>query len=173
MDMSDNYQRHIKPIEDQMIGVIWRLLRDPDEADDALQDALARIWSKRRKVFKHPNPKALILRICINSAYDKLRQRAKQQHNQKVLREYAVESTEASSDTAMQHSELRGQVLEQIALMPKQQAVAVLMRLVEQQPYTEIAQSLGCSEATARVHVAKGRLRLQDRLSHLQPTSAR
>ncbi len=173
MDMSDNYQRHIEPIEDQMIGVIWRLLRDPDDADDAMQDALARIWSKRKKVFKHPNPKALILRICINSAYDKLRQRAKQHRDQQNLRAQAKEGVEASSDSAIQNQELRSQVLRQIALLPRQQGVAVLMRLVEQQPYLEIAQLLGCSEATVRVHVTRGRSNLQERLKHLNPNNDR
>lgn len=173
MDKSDNYAHFIEPIEGQMIGVIWRVLRDPDESDDALQIALAKIWSKRRAVFSHPNPKALILRICINSAYDKLRQRAKRQRDQQALREQARDRAGPSSDAAIQSAELRYEVMEQITRLPRRQAVAVVLRLVDEQPYAEIAQSLGCSESTARGHVAKGRMRLQDGLSHLKPMNAR
>ncbi len=182
MDTSDSYTRFIEPIEDQMIGVIWRVLRDPDESDDALQNALTKIWSKRRAVFSHPNPKALILRICINSAYDSLRRRVKRQRDQQALRERATDqagksgvsgATGGSGGDVLIGEELRQQIMDQIASLPRNQAVAALMRLVDRMPYTDIAQALGCSETTARVHVTRGRARLRERLSHLNPTGGR
>ena len=180
MDTSGSYARFIEPIEDQMIGVIWRVLRDPDESDDALQDALTKIWGKRRTVFGHPNPKALILRICINSAYDTLRRRAKHRRDQQVLREHATDQAGPSGASGVPvlsggdvlvEEELRQQIMDQIADLPRNQAVAALMRLVDRMPYADIAQALGCSETTARVHVTRGRTRLRERLSHLNPTS--
>lgn len=177
MGTSDSYARFIEPIEGQMIGVIWRVLRDSDESDDALQNALTKIWAKRRAVFSHPNPKALILRICINSAYDTLRRRMKRRRDQQVLRERATDQSGqggvsgASGRDGLVEEELREQVMEQIAKLPRQQAVAALMRLIDGMPYADIAQALGCSESTARVHVTRGRTRLQERLSHLNPVS--
>ena len=50
-------------------------------------------------------------------------------------------------------------------------AQAILLRLVEEMPYAEISEAMGCSEATARVHVKRGRENLQERLADLQPTS--
>lgn len=173
MDTSDSYTRHIEPIEGQMIGVIWRLLRDPDDSDDALQNALAKIWSKRRAVFGHPNPKALILRICINSAYDTLRRRAKHRRDQQALRDRTTDQAGRPEGNVLMDEELRQEIMDQIAGLPRNQAVAALMRLVDQMPYADIAEALGCSEATARVHVTRGRTRLQERLSHLNPANAR
>jgi len=173
MDKSDSYTRFIEPIEGQMIGVIWRVLRDSDESDDALQNALAKIWSKRKAVFSHPNPKALILRICINNAYDVLRRRAKNGRIHQNLQDRAVDQTGTGVGDELVSEELRQQIMDQIAQLPRQQAVAALMRLVDRMPYADIAQALGCSEATARVHVTRGRTRLQERLSHLDPTNTR
>jgi len=173
MDHSDHYTRYIEPIEGQIIGVIWRVLRDPDDADDALQNALTKIWSKRGAVFGHPNPKALILRICINSAYDTLRRRVRHRRDQRVLRDRTTDQATQLKGDVLLDEELRHEIMDQIGRLPRNQAVAALMRLVDQMPYADIAQALGCSEATARVHVTRGRTRLQQRLSHLNPTSAR
>ncbi len=173
MDTSDSYTRFIEPIEGQMIGVIWRVLRDADDSDDALQNALTKIWSKRRAVFSHPNPKALILRICINCAYDSLRRRVKHRRDQQVLRERVTDQSGqsgASGGDVLVEDELRQQIMDQIVVLPRKQAVAALMRLVDRMPYADIAQALGCSETTARVHVTRGRTRLRERLSHLNPT---
>ena len=54
-----------------------------------------------------------------------------------------------------------------ISKLPRNQAVAVILRVVQEQPYTEVAQTLGCSETTARIHVMRGRAKLSRRLSHL------
>jgi hypothetical protein len=67
-DRDFSYDRFIRPTEGQMTRVVWRIVRDPEDAEDALQDALSTIWKKRRLVCTHPNPLALILKICINAA---------------------------------------------------------------------------------------------------------
>jgi len=67
------YERLIKPIEDQMIKSVWRITCNSSDAEDAFQDALMKIWKHIKKIQRHPNPHALILRICANSAYDILK----------------------------------------------------------------------------------------------------
>ena len=71
------YECLIRPVEDQMIRSVWRIVRDPDETEDAFQEALAKIWLNFSKIRRHPNPRALILRICTNAAYDALRRNAR------------------------------------------------------------------------------------------------
>ncbi|MDD8011809.1 MAG: hypothetical protein PHX73_11995, partial [Acidobacteriota bacterium] len=55
-----DYDSLIKPLEPRMMRTIWRILREKQAAEDALQDALAVIWKKRGTVARHPNPPALI-----------------------------------------------------------------------------------------------------------------
>jgi len=56
----EDYDRFIHPIEDRIIRCIWRIVRDEHDAEDALQDVLTQIWNRRKRVFKHPNPTALL-----------------------------------------------------------------------------------------------------------------
>ena len=79
--MKDVYESLIRPVERRLIRSIWRVVQNPDDADDALQDALQRIWKRRLQVARHPNPPALILRIGVNAAHDVLRRRMRINHH--------------------------------------------------------------------------------------------
>ena len=61
------------------------------------------------------------------------------------------------------------EIVTAIHRLSRQQATAMLMRAVQGQPYEEIAAVLGCTEATARKHVARSRQRLRIWLAHLDP----
>lgn len=162
------YDQHLAPLETRMLRAVWRVLRDPDRSRDALQEALALIWRKRARVRVHPNPEALILRICLDVAVDMLR-RERRRH--RIVAASACAWPDPPSPPgpveAAQERQLREQVLAAIATLPGKQAVAVLMRVMYEDDYPEIASALGCSETTARVHVARGRARLERLLAHL------
>jgi RNA polymerase sigma factor (sigma-70 family) len=68
--------------------------------------------------------------------------------------------------------EIETEVLDAISRLPEKQAVAVLMRIVQEEPYDAIAQAMGCSESTVRIHVSRGRARLSQWLSHLKAAAA-
>ena len=182
-DRDFSYDRFIRPNEGQMTRVVWRIFRNPEDAEDTLQNALSTIWKKRRLVCTHPNPKALILKICINAAYDMLRKsRRRRKHEEHTtLHLYTrqeedkpeLTSSLAASQTnaldQLMQKETEREILEAIGRLPRKQAVAVLMRIVKEQPYEVIAQVMGCSESTVRIHVARGRARLNKWLAHLNP----
>jgi RNA polymerase sigma factor (sigma-70 family) len=73
----------------------------------------------------------------------------------------------------LEKKEIEEEVLAAIARLPRKQATAVLMRVVQDQPYPAIAQALGCRETTVRIHVSQGRARLSRELSHLSSKSVR
>ncbi len=68
-----DYNSLVRPMESRMMRSIWRIVRQREAAEDALQDALAVIWKKRDAVARHPNPHALILKIAVAAAYDAVR----------------------------------------------------------------------------------------------------
>jgi RNA polymerase sigma factor (sigma-70 family) len=167
-DQQSEYKRLIAPIEDRMIRAIWRIVRDSNDADDALQEALLTVWKRWSQVQKHPNPHALVLRICIHSAYDLLRQKARRLkwQNANAIPE-EIPDTAASLAQRASGYEQDEQVLQAIGKLSKNQAQAILMRTVEEIPYADIALAMGCREATVRKHVARARTRLRALLSHL------
>ena len=153
-----------------MIRSVWRIVNDPDEAEDAFQEALLTIWRRWDVLQRHPNPHALILRICVNSAYDVLRRRAR--HLKRLESGPLREEIPDPSPSALQlvsGAEQRAQVMQAIGSLSRNQARAILMHAVEEIPYDDIAAAMNCREATVRKHVARARARLRSLLSHLIP----
>ena len=150
---------------------IWRIVREPEAARDTLQEALMIVWKKRSRIQKHPNPQALILKICINAAYDYLRKHMRTLKKE-IRTDFTMNSLPSSSnpEEETEKKEVKAEILEAISRLSKNQATAVYMYIFLGQPYASIAQAMGCSEKTARVHALRGRVHLSRQLAHLKPT---
>jgi RNA polymerase sigma-70 factor (ECF subfamily) len=166
------FEQLIEPVEHQMMRSIWRIVRDPEMAKDALQDSLTKIWKRLDRIRSHPNPQALILKICLNTSIDSLRKRKRLHQHEKTepLHRFPIQP-DAKAHEALERKKIETEILEAIKRLPRRQAIAVLMRLIQDQPYAVIAQAMECSETTVRIHVSRGRARLSQWLSHLKPAS--
>jgi RNA polymerase sigma-70 factor (ECF subfamily) len=173
MGCESDYDTLIRPIEEQMMRSVWRIVRNPEDADDAFQEALANIWKRLDRIRKHPNPRALILRICINAACDTVRKgmRRKEHVAADTIAETVADNSPSASER-LTGEEKRREIFRAIEGLSKNQADAILMRVIQDQPYKDIAEALGCSEVTARGHVNRARVRLRESLSHLMPSSS-
>ena len=173
--MSDDrtiYDELIAPLEDRMMRSIWRIVRNADLAEDSLQDALAVIWKKRRRICGHPNPPALILKICLSAAYDSLRKLQRtRRHTDLSQLDVVPASTYHNADRDLEEKELEEQVQQAIRRLPRKRALAVMMRLINDEPFDAIAQAMDCSEVTVRIHISKGRAQLRKWLSPLCQSS--
>jgi len=166
------YDQLIAPLESQMMRCIWRIVRHPDLVEDTLQDSLMIIWKKLDLIRNHPNPQALVLKICLDAAGDTLRKKRRflRREEPYPARELPIPAGGRGEDI-LERKEIEEEVLAAIGRLPKKQAAAVLMRIVQDRSYEAIAQALACSETTARIHVSKGRAKLSQRLSHLSSKS--
>ena len=93
------YEALITPIEDRMIRSVTRILRDPDDAADALQNALLVVWKNLRKIEKHSNPHGYIIRICSNAAIDTWRRRVRDKRRNAPLDSAAPLSVPAEQES--------------------------------------------------------------------------
>ena len=162
------YDELIAPMESAMMRSIWRVVRNTELAEDCLQDALAVIWKKRSLIRRHPNPPALILKICLSSAYDslrKLKRRVSLTDLSRVKNVPAPHERDAARNLELR--EIGEKVQQAIHRLPRKRALAVMMRLIQGESFAAIAQALGCSEVTARIHVSRGRAQLKDWLFFL------
>jgi DNA-directed RNA polymerase specialized sigma24 family protein len=89
------YEQIIEPIEDRMIRSVWRITRNVQDAEDAMQDALVQIWKRRQRIGSHVSPQALVLKICSAAACDVARRRTRQRR-----RYEPPKSDEQPADTA-------------------------------------------------------------------------
>jgi RNA polymerase sigma-70 factor (ECF subfamily) len=162
------YDELIAPLENTMMRCIWRVVRNADLAEDCLQDALAIVWKKRFRIRRHPNPRALILKICLNTACDNLRKQERMRHQTDLSRMADTPSPpDRNADHNLEESEYEEQVQQAINRLPRKRALAVMMRLIHEESYEAIAKALSCSEVTVRIHISRGRAQLRKWLSPL------
>jgi RNA polymerase sigma-70 factor (ECF subfamily) len=161
------YERLIIPIEQKLKAIVLRIVRDPNDADDVMQETLAVVWKKLDKIDRDANPHGYILRICISRAYDLLRSRARRRRRESRAAHAARKDCTATDGPAARAmtAERAEAVRNAVGLLPPRQAKAVLLRVVEGSSYGAIACILGCSEATARSHCSKGTARLRSILT--------
>jgi RNA polymerase sigma factor (sigma-70 family) len=167
------YEQLIAPLEARMMRTIWGIVRDPADAPDALQEALAAIWKRWDRLQGHPNPEALVLRICANAAYDALRRRRRR------LRWFGAETAPADvpdgAPSAVQRvaaAEQQNRVRAAIASLSRNQAAAIVMHTIEDMPYEAVAAAMQCREVTVRTHVARARAKLRLLLADLVSSGA-
>lgn len=162
------YELLIQPIEDRMIRTAWRILRDPDDAKDAMQETLGTVWKRLRRIRRHPNPHALILKMCADAAHDTLRRKIRRRKRECGGADLGnLPDRSANPARRALDSERAEHIRVAIAQLPRHQSVAVTMRLIQEQSYSAISEVLGCNAGTARVHVARGRAKLRVLLADL------
>jgi RNA polymerase sigma-70 factor (ECF subfamily) len=173
------YEQFVAPLENRMLRSIWRVVRTEEDARDTLQEALAVIWRKQDIIKRHPNPRALILKICLDCAYDALRKNRRFQHPTetgiptRVAYEvgFQLRAPQTPGFPYNGSADSGQEILAAVGRLTRNQALAVLMRIVQDEPYAAIAQVLGCSEVTARIHVLRARANLKRELAHLSGTA--
>lgn len=136
-------------------------LGDPDEADDAAQDAFLSAWT-RIGTYDPSRPFGpWILRIATNRAFDRGRRR-KVRKSEELTDERP--GTLAGPDVETERSILRERLDRALAALPDRQRVAVTMFDVEGFSHNEIAEVLGVPEGTVRSDLFHGRRALRTAL---------
>ena len=166
------FDRLIRPIEQQMMGVVWRVTQNADDAEDAFQEAMTQIWQATPRIRGHANPHALILKICANVACDVLRRRQRHRASPLPTDPEFVEMIKPDVAATIEMQELREQIQAAIAMLSQQQATAITMRFLLAAGYEDIAVAMDCAETTVRVHVMRGLTRLRELLVGLNPSPA-
>lgn len=146
---SSTFQQTILPLYRPMLALAMSLLGDADAARDAVQDTVATLWERHRRLEITVSASALCLRAVRNRCLTILRD------SHPGLPLDAV-SARAVCQDAMAVEEIWCT----IALLPQRQRLAVTLSL---QGYSapEIARRMGVTEANARQLLSRGRCQLR------------
>ena len=163
LDSEAEFERLVLPSTSRMMRTIWRVVRDPELAEDAFQEALTTLWRKLPVVRQHPNPQAFILRVCLDAACDQVRARARRRSGLETIDEADPGFPYVRSES-VEGPTMVGEVMRAVGRLRPRQATALLLRVLNEASYEAIARAIGCSEATARVHVQRARERMRKAL---------
>lgn len=150
----------------RLYRIAYGVLRDPAEAEDAVQDALQRAWRHRTRAAQIENPAAWLARIAWRAALARRRRPApvsiEELNEIHELRAAGASAEELAARHEMQH--LLEAVLNRLPAKLRQ---PLLLSTVEELSTVEIAYVLGISESAVRGRCLRARRLLQEKCQAL------
>jgi RNA polymerase sigma-70 factor (ECF subfamily) len=137
----------------ELYAYLWRLLRDPAEAEDGLQETFLRAFRAYGRARDHANPRAWLYRIATNTARTRQRRRAREAARTTALEPELAAAPGAGPAEQAARNETLAAVARAVDALPAQQRAALILRKYQELSYAEVAASLQCTEAAARANV--------------------
>ena len=143
-----------------------RILRNPDDAAEATQDAYLKAWRSLKGFRGDSMFTTWLYRVAANTAISKHRSRKRRRsHESGVTDEVLGQVAATGSTEATAGANLEVRDLERaLALLPEHYRSAVVLRDVYGFSIEEIAGQLKVTETAAKVRVHRGRKKLKDML---------
>lgn len=151
----------VMPFKDKLYRLAKRLLVSREEAEDATQEILLKLWSKNESMAEYKNIEAFAMTMTKNFCLDRLK--SKQAGNLKL-----VHSNYSDESTSLQHQlEAEDSVswVERIMEeLPEQQKMVLQLRDVEQYEFDEICELLDMKPTAVRVALSRARKTVRQEL---------
>ncbi len=154
---------------DRLWAVALRTTRDPEEAADALQDALVSAHRGAARFRAEAQVSTWLHRIVVNACLDLLRRRAGRETVPLPEEDW---QTPADPRDRIAEGETRMLVHEALLRIPPDQRAAVVAVDVEGFSVADAAAALGVAEGTIKSRCSRGRAKLAVLLGHLREDAA-
>jgi RNA polymerase sigma-70 factor, ECF subfamily len=158
--------------KDRMWAVALRIMRDPEDAADALQDAYIAAFRRAASFRGESQVTSWLHRVVVNACLDRLR--SMRLRETKPLPENLDRSRKMGAITKdpAEIKEQRSVVAGALGTLNADQRAALVLVDMEGYSVEEAAQILGCAPGTVKSRCARGRARLLPLLSHLKQVEA-
>lgn len=149
----------VTPFKDKVFRLAKRLLVSTEEAEDATQEVLVKLWSKNGNLAAYGSVEAFAMTMTKNYCLDQLK--SKRTGNLKIVHTNYVDR-EPGLDKKMEDLDSLDWVEKIMDKLPVQQRLIIQMRDIEQYEFEEIAKILDMNESAIRVALSRARKTIRD-----------
>jgi RNA polymerase sigma factor (sigma-70 family) len=153
----------VTPFKDKVFRLAKRLLVSTEEAEDATQEVMIKLWKDKKNIKNYKNVEAFSMTMTKNFCYDKLK--SKQAQNLKIVHNN-YEDTQVGLQKQLEDSDSLDWVGKIMNGLPEQQKLIVQLRDIEQYEFKEIAQMLDMNETAIRVALSRARKTIKEQLTN-------
>jgi RNA polymerase sigma-70 factor (ECF subfamily) len=151
----------VLPFKDKLYRLAKRLLISSEEAEDATQEVLLKLWSSRKKISGYASVEAFAMTMTRNFCLDRLKSR--QAGNLKL-----VHSNFTDGSSSLQQQVEARDSLDWVARimdeLPEQQRMVLQLRDVESYEFAEIEKMLDMQPTAVRVTLSRARKAVREKL---------
>jgi RNA polymerase sigma-70 factor (ECF subfamily) len=139
-----------------------RFLVSTEEAEDATQELIFKLWKNKDKLANYRNIEAFAMTMTKNYCYDRLK--SKQASNLKLIHSNYKEK-ETSLDKKLEYMDSVRKVHLLIENLPDQQKLIIQLRDIEQYDFEEICSMLQMKPTAVRVSLSRARKTIREQLT--------
>lgn len=151
------FETEIRRIRSRIHYEAMHYLQDSEEAEDATQETILKLWSMRQDLKMYRSIEALAVVMVRRLALSRLR-------NRKIVTPIADSSIKVSTnntpETELISREEEERVMQMIDRLPNVQQTVLRMKHIDGMDTKEIACVMGCSEETVRSNLSKARKKI-------------
>ena len=156
-----DFMHRVNPFKDKLFRLAKRLLVSTEEAEDATQEVLVKLWSKNEQFDEYKSVEAMALTMTKNYCLDQLK--SKRAQNLRIVHSN-YSDREASVQQKVEDKDSWNWVEKIINDLPEQQKLIVQLRDIEELEFEEIASILDLTEVTVRVTLSRARKTIREKM---------
>ena len=155
----NEFMQIVSPFKDKVFRLAKRLLVSTEEAEDATQEVIVKLWHKNENLNTYNSVEALAMTMTKNYCLDQLK--SKRAGNLKIVHNNFTDRN-PSLHQILEDVDSLSWVEKIINKLPEQQRLIVQMREIEQYEFSEIAQILDMNETAIRVALSRARKTIRE-----------
>ena len=149
----------VLPLRCKLLNYARKIIGNPEDAEDAVQEAMLKLWNKREEMEQYKSIEAFAMIVTRNLCMDVLRSKHTTNTSLEQVSNTTVNSTpERLMET---HDQMR-LMHEIIASLPTLQRTIMQMKDLEEYETEEIAEITGCSAEAIRSNLSRARKKVRD-----------
>lgn len=149
----------VNPFKDKVFRLAKRLLISTEEAEDASQEILVKLWNKKETLNTYNNVEALAMTMTKNYCLDQLK--SKRASNLTLVHSNYTDR-EPRLDQKVEDNNSLEWVEKIMSQLPEQQQILIQLRDVEQYEFDEIAKIVNMNETAIRVALSRARKKIKE-----------
>lgn len=161
----EEFKINLLPLKNKMFRLSLNLFRNRDDAEDAVQEVLVKIWKMQNKLDDIKNIEAFAMTVTRNHCLDKLKSK---RNKFMSLNEDIVKQAESDPYEVTEATDLVATVKKVMLQLPEQQRTIVHLRDIEGYDFEEIMKITGWEMNYLRVNLSRGRKRIKETIIKMQ-----
>lgn len=152
----------VLPFKDKLFRLAKRLLVSTEEAEDATQEVLVKLWTKSDNLQTYKSTEAMAMTMTKNYCLDQLK--AKRSGNMQLVHTNYTDGAAGVEQTVEDTDSLEW-VNKIMLQLPEQHRVIIQLRDIEQYDFDEMAEILKMSESAIRVALSRARKTIRENMT--------
>ncbi|MEY8485587.1 RNA polymerase sigma factor [uncultured Parabacteroides sp.] len=155
----EQFKIEVVPLRGKLSGCARRLLDDPQDVEDVVQEVFLKMWYIREELDRYESVEALAVQITKHLCLNRLRAF---RYRQEKLSDSAVITADDNPYVALEQKDSVSQVMHIMELLPGLQQTILRMKHVDGFEVKEIAELTGSSPEAVRVNLSRARKKVKE-----------